>query len=157
MAEHTALVVWSRGGATFTDNRYSRAHRWIFDGGVEVPASASPQVVRPPFSTAAAVDPEEALVASLSSCHMLWFLSLAAGRGFVVESYRDQAVGTLARDAAGRTAMSQVTLRPEIRFAGDRRPTDDDLAALHHESHERCYIANSVHTKVVVEPVPVAP
>src|SRR2546428_9233200 len=101
MAEYTSVVVWSRGGAAFTDNRYSRGHRWLFDGGVEVPASASPQVVPVPLSVAAAVDPEEAFVVSLSSCHMLWFLSIAARQGFRVESYRDEAVGVLAKDATG--------------------------------------------------------
>lgn len=120
MAEHEAVIVWGREGAPFTDNRYSRAHRWLFDGGVEVPASSSPQVVPLPLSEAAAVDPEEAFVASLASCHMLWFLSIAAGRGFLVESYRDQAVRAMGKDESGRLAMTRVTLRPEARFGGDR-------------------------------------
>src|SRR5262250_1581582 len=102
MAEYKAVVAWDRNGAVFTDSKYSRGHRWIFDGGVEVPASASPHVVPLPHSVAAAVDPEEAFVASLSSCHMLWFLFLAAKRGFVVESYRDEAAGVLAKDSAGK-------------------------------------------------------
>src|SRR5213593_2086222 len=109
MGEYRAVVVWSRDGAVFTDNRYSRGHRWLFDGGVEVPASASPQVVPAPLSVAAAVDPEEALVASLSSCHMLWFLSIAAKRGFLVESYRDEAVGLIAKNSHGKLAMTRVT------------------------------------------------
>ena len=152
MAEYQAVVVWSRGGAGFTDHRYSRGHRWLFDGGVEVPASSSPHVVPLPQSVAAAVDPEEAFVASLSSCHMLWFLSIAAGRRFLVESYRDEAVGVIARNAAGKLAMTRVTLRPEARFGGDRRPTASELAAMHDEAHEQCYIANSVHTDVRCEP-----
>src|SRR5436305_6059705 len=111
MAEYKAVVEWSRCGEKFTDNRYSRGHRWLFDGGVEVPASSSPHAVPVPLSVAAAVDPEEAFVASLSSCHMLWFLSIAAKRGFVVDSYRDEAVGVMAKDAAGKLAMTRVTLR----------------------------------------------
>ena len=152
MAEYKSVIIWSREGAVFTDNRYSRGHRWWFDGGVEVPASASPHVVPAPFSVAAAVDPEEAFVASLSSCHMLWFLSIAAGRGFVVESYRDEAIGIMGKDAAGALAMLRVTLRPEIVFGAGRRPTADEMAAMHDESHEKCYIANSVKTELRCEP-----
>lgn len=152
MSEYAAEILWSRDGAAFTDHRYSRGHRWVFDGGVEVPASASPHVVPPPMSVAAAVDPEEAFVASLSSCHMLWFLSLAAKRGFVVDSYRDVATGVMGKDSSGGFAMTRVTLRPDVRFAGQSRPTADDLAALHHEAHEQCFIARSVKTEVRCEP-----
>lgn len=154
MAEHRAVVEWSREGARFTDNRYSRGHRWRFDGGIEVPASASPHVVPLPMSVAQAVDPEEAFVASLSSCHMLTFLWLAARRGFVIDSYRDEAVGVLARDAAGREAITVVTLHPDVRFSGDRMPGAADLDAMHHEAHEGCFIANSVKCPVRCEPVP---
>ena len=153
MSEHQATVEWTRNDAVFTDNRYSRGHRWLFDGGIEVPASASPHVVPAPQSVAAAVDPEEAFVASLSSCHMLWVLSIAAQRGFVIESYRDHAVGVMARDPSGHLAMTRVTLRPEVRFGGDRRPTTDERAAIHHEAHEKCFIARSVKTDVRCEPV----
>lgn len=152
MAEYEALIAWSRDGATFTDNRYSRGHRWLFDGGVEVPASSSPQVVPVPLSVAAAVDPEEAFVASLSSCHMLWFLSIAARRGFVVDSYQDAAVGIMAKDAAGKLAMTRVTLRPEVRFGGAARPTQAEELDMHHEAHEQCFIASSVRTEVRCEP-----
>ena len=114
MGEYRAVVVWSRDGAAFTGNRYSRAHRWLFDGGVEVPASSSPQVVPLPLSVAAAVDPEEAFVASLTSCHMLWFLSIAAKRGFLIDSYRDEAVGVMAKDASGKLAMTRVTLARSV-------------------------------------------
>jgi organic hydroperoxide reductase OsmC/OhrA len=152
VSTHQAVVEWSRDGARFTDNRYSRAHRWRFDGGVEVPASASPHVVPAPMSASAAVDPEEALVASLSSCHMLWFLSLAARAGFVVDDYRDQAEGVMARDAGGKLAMTRVTLRPHVRYAGERRPAADEERALHHAAHEECFIARSVRTEVVCEP-----
>src|SRR5437867_4719308 len=135
MSEYKTVVIWSRDGAAFTDNRYSRSHRWLFDGGVEVPASSSPKVVPLPLSVAAAVDPEEAFVVSLSSCHMLWFLSIASRLGFLIESYRDEAVGVMAKAPDGRLAMTRVTLRPEVRFDGDRRPTADEVIAMHHEAH----------------------
>ena len=153
MSEYKTVVEWSRGDAVFTDARYSRGHRWLFDGGIEVPASSSPSVVPLPLSVAAAVDPEEAFVASLSSCHMLMFLFLAAKRGFVVDSYRDEAVGLLAKDSSGKLAMTHVTLHPDIIFGGEKQPTSDELAEMHHESHEQCYIASSVKTDVRVVPV----
>ncbi len=152
MAEHTAEIRWERGEQSFLDNRYSRAHRWVFDGGLEVPASSSPHVVPLPWSDASAVDPEEAFVASLSSCHMLWFLSLAAKRGFQVDRYVDQAVGVMAKNADGRLAVTRVTLRPEAVFSGDRIPTEDELHTLHHAAHDACFIANSVKTEVLCEP-----
>jgi organic hydroperoxide reductase OsmC/OhrA len=153
MSEYEAVVEWAREGVAFTDNRYSRGHRWLFDGGIEVPASSSPSVVPLPLSVAAAVDPEEAFVASLSSCHMLVFLSIAAKRGFVVDSYRDKAVGVLAKDSSGKLAMTRVTLRPKVEFVGDKRPAPDELAAMHETSHEQCFIASSVKTDVQCEPV----
>jgi organic hydroperoxide reductase OsmC/OhrA len=155
MSQYTAVVSWARNGAVFTDNRYSRVHRWAFDGGLEVPASASPQVVALPMSMDAAIDPEEAFVAALASCHMLWFLSLAARKGFVVESYRDQATGVLAKNTEGRMAMTEATLRPRVTFSGDTRPTAAEHDALHHEAHELCYIANSIMTSVRCEAVDV--
>jgi organic hydroperoxide reductase OsmC/OhrA len=151
MAEHTVTVEWSRFDAAFTDNRYSRAHRWMFDGGATIPASSSPHVVPVPMSDPMGVDPEEAFVASLSSCHMLWFLSIAAQRGFVVDRYEDHAVGTMARNEAGRRAMTRVVLRPDVAFGGERQPTADELRSMHDEAHHECYIANSVKTEVVVE------
>jgi organic hydroperoxide reductase OsmC/OhrA len=153
MSTHTAEILWQRNGASFVDSRYSRGHRWRFDGGVEVPASASPHNVPLPHAVEAAVDPEEAFVASLSSCHMLWFLFLAARRGLVVEVYRDPAEGILSRDAEGFLAMTQVTLRPEITYAG-AAPSPAEEAALHHEAHDRCFIARSVKTEVRVQPAP---
>jgi organic hydroperoxide reductase OsmC/OhrA len=153
MGEYKSVVVWSREGAAFLDNRYSRGHRWLFDGGVEVPASSSPWVVPLPMSVAAAVDPEEAFVVSLSSCHMLWFLFIAANRGFVVDRYRDEAVGSMAKDASGKLAMALVTLRPAVDFGGERRPTADEVIALHDEAHEQCFIARSVKTEVRCEPI----
>jgi organic hydroperoxide reductase OsmC/OhrA len=153
LSEYRAVVEWSRDGARFTDNRYSRAHRWHFDGGVEVPASASPHVVPLPLSVAAAVDPEEAFIAALSSCHMLFFLSFAARDGFVVEDYRDEAVGIMARNEGGKLAMTRVTLRPRVRYGDGKRPNRAEEDALHHASHEECFIASSVRTEVACEPV----
>ena len=153
MSTYHAEIAWNRNGQVFTDNRYTRAHEWRFDGGVTVPAAASPHVVSPKYTSEAAVDPEEAFVAALSSCHMLWFLSLAATRGFRVDSYRDAATGVMAKNADGRLAMTSVTLRPDVAFSGERRPTDDELHALHEAAHDECFLANSVRTEVRCEPV----
>lgn len=153
MSQHSSTVIWQRDAQAFVDQRYSRRHSWHFDGGAQVPASASPHVVPLPYSDPAAVDPEEAFVASLSSCHMLWFLGLAAKDGWLVDSYRDEAVGVMARNAEGRQAMTRVTLRPAVRFGAGRSPTPDELRALHHRAHEACFIANSVKTEVLCEPV----
>lgn len=152
MSEYTAIVKWARqSNEPFVDNRYSRSHNWTFDGGAVVPASSSPHSVKVPLSDPAGVDPEEAFVASLSSCHMLWFLSLAARKGFVVESYVDNALGHLERDAQGKMAMTRVTLRPAIQFGGTKQPTATELQALHDAAHHECFIANSVKTEVSVE------
>jgi organic hydroperoxide reductase OsmC/OhrA len=152
MPEYSAKISWLRGNASFIDNRYSRAHSWRFDGGIEVPASSSPHVVPVPMSVEAAVDPEEAFIASLASCHMLWFLSLAAAQHFCVDSYVDAAVGVLGKNAAGKVAMTTVTLKPRVEFSGEHRPTPVAFEALHHKAHEKCFIANSVTTDVRCEP-----
>jgi organic hydroperoxide reductase OsmC/OhrA len=152
MHHYSASIRWSRHDARFSDQRYSRAHSWHFDGGAIVPASASPLVVRPQFTDPAGVDPEEAFVASLSSCHMLWFLHIAAQAGFIVDDYVDDAIGTLGVDERGRESMTTVTLRPRVRYSGTT-PDRDAERALHHEAHEACYIANSVRTQVTVEPM----
>jgi organic hydroperoxide reductase OsmC/OhrA len=148
--EYRADVVWTRGDAAFLDNRYSRAHVWRFDGGVEVPASSSPLSVRLPLSRADAVDPEEALVAATASCHMLFFLSFAAKGGFLVERYEDAAVGVMTKNEHGRLFISKITLNPMVAFAGAKRPSAEELDALHHHAHEECYIANSVRAEIVV-------
>jgi organic hydroperoxide reductase OsmC/OhrA len=153
MSSYTVTIRWLRGDQQFTDDRYSRAHAWVFDGGVEVPASSSPHVVPLPYSQASAVDPEEAFVASLSSCHMLWFLSIAAKRGFCIDSYVDDAVGDMGKDASGKLAMTRVMLRPKVLFAGNRLPTKGDIESMHHQAHAECFIANSVKTDVQCEPV----
>lgn len=152
-AQHTAEVLWLRGGQDFLDGRYSRRHVLRFDGGIEVPGSSSPHVVPVPLSDAAAVDPEEAFVAALASCHMLWFLSLAAKRRWCVDRYRDAASGVLEPDAEGRLAVTVVTLRPEVSFSGARQPTRAELERLHHEAHEECFLARSVRSEVRCEPV----
>ena len=149
--EYRARIQWQRGGAVFTDNRYSRGHSWQFDGGVTVPASSSPHTVRVPLSVEAAVDPEEALVAALSSCHMLWFLSLAAAGRWRVDTYEDEASGSMGRNAAGKTAMLSVTLHPRVRFSGEHIPSHEEVRQLHERAHEECFIANSVKSEVVIE------
>ncbi|WP_299794667.1 OsmC family protein [uncultured Shewanella sp.] len=152
MSEYTAVIRWERSEEEcFTDNQYSRGHNWEFDGGVIVPASSSPHVVPLPFSVEANVDPEEAFIAALSSCHMLVFLSIAAKRKYVVENYLDKAVGVMEEDSNGKTWVSRVTLRPEIEFSGERQPTIDQLKKMHHLAHENCFIANSVKTEVTTE------
>ena len=154
MSEYTAEIRWERDPAQdFLANTYSRKHRLRFDGGIDVPGSSAPSSVPLPMSDAQAVDPEEAFVASLSSCHMLWFLAIACKRKFVVDRYADAAVGVMARNENGKFAMTRVTLRPEVTFAGERQPSRDELDQLHHKAHEECYIANSVRTEVLCEPV----
>ena len=149
---HTALIRWSVGDADFRGKRYSRAHSWSFDGGVVVPASSSPLVVPLPMSDARAVDPEEAFVASLSSCHMLWFLDLASRAGYAIASYEDAADGRMGRNAAGKLVVDLVTLRPRVRVTGARVPDAATLAALHHQAHEECFLANSVRCEIRCEP-----
>jgi organic hydroperoxide reductase OsmC/OhrA len=153
MPQYSAEVLWLRGEQDFLGNRYSRRHLLRFDGGVEVPGSSSPHVVPVPMSDASAVDPEEAFVASLSSCHMLWFLSIAAKRKFCVDRYFDAAIGVMERNTAGKMAMTVVTLRPEVTFSGESLPSREQLDQMHHEAHEECFIANSVKTEVRCEPV----
>ena len=150
MKEFEARVAWQRAGQAFLDGRYSRAHDWSFDGGLSLRASSSPLSVPPPMSDPAALDPEEALVAAAASCHMLFFLSLAAGQGFTVDSYLDRPVGRLGAEEDGRVAMTRIELRPAIAFAGERQPSRAELDALHHAAHARCYIANSLKTAVIV-------
>lgn len=153
MSTYTATIRWSREGAEgFAKGQYSRAHEWAFDGGAVVPASASPQVVPKPWSDDGGVDPEEAFIASLSSCHMLFFLDFARRAGLVVDSYVDEAEGVMEKREDGRIWMSRVTLRPRVDWSGEKRPSEPEIADLHHKAHEACFIANSVTTEVTVEP-----
>lgn len=153
MSHHSADILWQRGDQDFVGNRYSRRHSIRFDGGAELAGSSSPHVVPAPLSDASAVDPEEMFVASLSTCHMLWFLSIAAARGFCVERYADGASGQLGANGDGKLAMTVVTLRPEVQFSGERLPTREQHEAMHHSAHDQCFIANSVRTEVRCEPV----
>ena len=153
MSTYTAEVLWLRNNADFLGNRYSRKHLLRFDGGLEVPGSSSPHVVPLPFSDAAALDPEEAFVSSLSSCHMLWFLSIAAKHKLCVDRYFDAATGLMQKNRDGKMAMTVVTLRPDVTFSGGHLPTRTALEQLHHEAHEACFIASSVKTEVRCEPV----
>jgi len=152
MSHYTATVAWNRGEQPFTDGKYSRAHVWRFDGGVEVRGSASPQILKPPLSDESAIDPEEAFVASLASCHMLFFVDFARRGGFRIDSYEDNAEGVLAKDGDGRMAMTVVTLRPKVAFSGEKMPAPADIERLHHDAHAACFIANSVKTDVRVQP-----
>ena len=147
---YRASVNWTRDGATFTDQRYSRGHSWSFDGGITIPASSSPLSVKLPYSVAEAVDPEEALVAALASCHLLTFLYVAAKQGYVIDSYMDEAVGEMTKNERGKLWVSKVTLPPAIAFSGAKRPTQEQFDELHHLAHEECYIANSVKSEVAV-------
>jgi organic hydroperoxide reductase OsmC/OhrA len=149
MSEHKATIVWQRGEQPFTDNAYSRGHRWQFDGGLTVPASASPDVVPLPMSVAENVDPEEAFVAALASCHMLTFLAIAAKRGLIVDSYTDAAIGYMGKNDDGRLCVRQVVLEPRISFTGIEIPTLQQLRKLHDQAHHNCFIASSVTTEVV--------
>ena len=149
MSRHTAFIDWRSDGG-FADNSYSRRHVWRFDGGAEVVASASPDVVPVPRSDPAGVDPEEALAASAASCHMLWFLSLAQAAGLAVESYQDEAVAAMGRTGPGKYAIVKIVLRPRIAFSG-RTPDRAELDRLHHEAHERCFIANTLNCEIAIE------
>lgn len=148
--EYTANIDWRRDAGTFTDGRYSRAHRWHFDGGATIPASSSPSIVPLPYSDPAAVDPEEALIAAAASCHMLWFLSLAARQGYSVLSYQDSAGGRLEPNERGKLAFRRIVLRPRVEFSG-AAPDAAQLQALHHKAHEECFIAQSLRAEIVVE------
>ena len=152
MSHYRATIHWQRSdNEKFNDNKYSRKHLWTFDEELEVPATASPHVVPLQFTEAAAVDPEEAFVASLSSCHMLWFLSLAADNGYVVEEYKDIADGVLEKNRDQKLSMTKVTLYPVVTFSKDAAPDQETFDELHHSAHEKCYIANSVNTKINID------
>jgi organic hydroperoxide reductase OsmC/OhrA len=147
---YAAIVRWQRNGAKFTDNKYSRGHEWVFDEGVVIPASSAPSSVPLPMSRADAVDPEEALVAATSSCHMLFFLAFATKGGFIIDSYTDNAVGVMTRNEAGKLYISAITLNPAITWSGEKLPTEADIAHMHKRSHDECYIAHSIKATVTI-------
>jgi organic hydroperoxide reductase OsmC/OhrA len=150
MAQHTATIRWTRTGPDFLKGQYSREHLWLFDGGATVPASPSPHNVPLPWCNPASVDPEEAFVASVSSCHMLTYVWLASRAGFQVDSYEDRAVGEMAKNEKGAAWIGKVTLDPKIKYSGAKLPSPTDESRLHNEAHEQCFIANSIKTEVVV-------
>jgi organic hydroperoxide reductase OsmC/OhrA len=155
MSEHKAIIRWKCSSPDFLKGKYSREHTWTFDGGATLQASSSPSVVPVPHSNPAHVDPEEAYVASLSSCHMLTFLYLAGRKGFQVDSYEDEAIGLMAKNEKGIPWVSTVTLKPKIVYNGEKRPTAAEEEQLHHGAHEQCFIANSVKTEIIVATVTV--
>jgi organic hydroperoxide reductase OsmC/OhrA len=152
MREHKAVISWAHSRGDFLKGTYSREHTWTFDGGLVVPASPSPSAVPIPYSNAANVDPEEAFVAAISSCHMLTFLYLASQNGFEAIAYEDQAAGVMTKNDKGRFWVSSVVLRPQIAYRGERNPSVEEERRLHHEAHEQCFIANSVKTEINVMP-----
>ena len=152
MSKYIAKIKWTRANdENYIDNKYSRAHEWSFDGGITIQASSSPHIVPLPYSVEANVDPEEAFIASLSSCHMLFFLSIAAKNYYVVDSYLDYTVGIMEKGENGKTSITKVTLRPNIQFSDERQPTREQLEKMHHQAHEQCFLANSVTTEIIVE------
>jgi organic hydroperoxide reductase OsmC/OhrA len=152
MSTHTAFIRWTRTSPDFLRGKYSREHTWTFDGGLTVPASPSPSVVPAPYSNPAHVDPEEAFVASISSCHMLTFLYVASKAGFQIDRYEDEAIGVMTKNEKGIPWIGIVTLHPKIAWSGDKLPTPADEEHLHHLAHEQCFIANSIKTAVTVQP-----
>ena len=152
MSEHKAIIRWASPTPEFVKGRFSRHHTWSFDGGLTVPASPAPSVVPAPFSDPAAVDPEEAFVASVASCHMLTFLWLASRAGFAVAAYEDEAVGIMAKNERGIPWVAEIRLRPRVTWEGDRAPEPDQIERLHHGAHDQCFIANSIRTAVTVAP-----
>jgi organic hydroperoxide reductase OsmC/OhrA len=151
MSGHKAIIRWKRTSPDFVKGKYSREHTWTFDGGQTLQASSSPAAVPLPYSNPSFVDPEEAYVASLSSCHMLTFLWLASKQGFQVDNYEDEAVGAMTKNEKGVPWVSTVTLQPKITYGGDKQPTPEQVEQLHHHAHEQCFIANSVKTEVTVK------
>ena len=152
MSQYQAKVTWQRQlKENFTDNKYSRGHQWQFDGGEVVNASSSPHVVPLPYSIEANVDPEEAFIAAISSCHMLFFLSIAAKKKYVVDSYIDNATGIMQNNTQNKMAMTEVTLNPEIKFSGERFPNKQQIDKVHDLAHQQCFIANSVNTRIVIQ------
>ena len=152
MSEYTAKVIWNRGShESYINNQYSRGHHWIFDGGLTVPASSSPHIVPLPFSVEGNVDPEEAFIASFTSCYILFFPGIAAKKRWVVDAYTDNAIDVMEYDSHGNMAISKVTLRPKADFSGEKQPTLEQIEKVHHQSHQECFIANSVKTEVCVD------
>jgi len=152
MPNYKATIHWKRSGAKFLDHKYQRTHTWTFDNGLRLKAAASPHIVGKSFTDSSVIDPEEAFIASVGSCHMLWFLSLAAGMGFVVNKYSDQSEGTLEKNSEGHMAMTKVLIQPMVSFEADNAPSQEDFLKLHREAHRKCFIANSVKSDIEILP-----
>ncbi|MCU0482298.1 MAG: OsmC family protein [Anaerolineae bacterium] len=151
---YIVTVLWKKKpDEVFIDNKYSRSHTWVFDGGIELAASSSPHIVPLPMSNEFAIDPEEAFIASISSCHMLWFLSIVAGKNYIVEHYEDNAEGILGKDEDGKLAMTKVTLKPKVVFDSKTAPSQEQIEELHHLAHAKCFIANSVKTQITIQQI----
>lgn len=148
---HKATIHWERKDADFLKGRYSREHTWSFDGGFTMPASSSPSVVPTPWSNPACVDPEEAFVAAISSCHMLTFIYLAGKQGFQIDRYHDEAIGEMAKSESGKYWISIVHLNPQITYSGPKIPSPEQIEKLNHAAHLECFIANSVKTEIRIE------
>lgn len=152
MSKYKATITWFRNEQPFTDNKYKRVHQWKFDGGETIHASASPNIVPAPLSDPSAVDPEEAFVAALSSCHMLWFLSIVAKAGYIIDNYEDKAEGILAKNKHGKEAITEVSLFPKVTYQPEHAPTKEQNQQMHQQAHARCFIANSVKTTIRITP-----
>jgi len=151
MNRYSATIQWHQNNQNFIDNKYSRKHSWYFDGGLKIAASASPLEVPPPYSDPSAVDPEEAFIASLSSCHMLWFLSIAAKEGYLIKGYRDKATGFMEKNDQNQKSITRVILHPNVTFEKTKKPNQQKFDKLHEETHNMCFIAHSVKTKITIE------
>lgn len=149
--KYHAKILWTLSGGNFIENKYSRKHSWHFDNGLELSASASPQIVPEKYTDPSVIDPEEAFVASITSCHMLWFLSLAAQNDYIVDRYEDQAEGIMQRNKEGKLAITEVILRPAVSFAQNSSPDQPTFDKLHHSAHDRCFIAHSVRTEIIID------
>lgn len=150
MSEHQSRIEWSRGDSPFSDDSYTRGHKWVLDGGIEVPASSAPGI---PHSVDAAIDPEEGVLSSLASCHMLFFLALAMRKDFIVDTYTDCPSGVIDRNAAGKKAFVSIVMRPEATFSGDNLPSQDDIDTLHSRAHGLCFVANSLNADIAIQPI----
>jgi organic hydroperoxide reductase OsmC/OhrA len=151
MSQYYATIKWENSGPDFLKNEYSREHQWIFDGGTVIAATAAPSIVPAPWSNPEYVDPEEAFIASLSSCHMLFFIHIAAQRGFLLDAYSDDAEGTMEKNSDGKVAITRVVLHPKPVFSGNNIPDEDEISSMHHNAHKDCFIANSVTTVIEID------
>lgn len=147
MSQHLAKISWKRQTKDFAYDTYNRTHTWAFDDGTSLTASAAPEF----NGGSIGVDPEEALVSATASCHMLTFLAIASKKGYVVDTYSDQAIGSLEKIGSGQLAVTKILLSPKVTFSGEKIPSDDQLASLHESAHRNCFIANSIKAEVTIQ------